>query len=91
MAQAIRPRFFKVFERPARHNVDLWSGVGGRVADVRYPALAVARTISAQSSMATAMVKKGHEMDMALAQMIDQAVRNVPAPTGQGQVVDKTA
>jgi hypothetical protein len=64
-------------------------------------AFAVARTISAQSSLATAMVKKGHEMDMALAQMIDQAVRNVPAetsqvarhatPAGQGQVVDKTA
>jgi hypothetical protein len=64
-------------------------------------ALAVARTISAQGSMAAAMVKTGHETDMALAQMIDQAVRNVAAetnqvardasPAGQGRVVDKTA
>ena len=54
-------------------------------------ALAVSRTVSVQSSIATAVVKKSHEMDMALAQMIDQVARSAPPPTGQGLVVDKTA
>ena len=54
-------------------------------------ALAVSRTVSVQSSIATAVVKKSHVMDMALAQMIDQVARSAPPPTGQGLVVDKTA
>jgi hypothetical protein len=53
-------------------------------------ALAVARSTATQSSIATAMVKKGHEMDMALAQMIDQVARSAPPP-GQGRLVDKVA
>ena len=52
--------------------------------------LAVARASSVQTTIATAMVKKGHEMDMALVQMIDQAVRAAPPP-GQGKLVDKVA
>lgn len=38
-----------------------------------------------------AIIKKSHEMDMALVNMIDQAARSAPAPAGTGLVVDRRA
>lgn len=52
--------------------------------------LAVARTAATQQSMQLAMVKKAHEMQMALAQMVAEVARSAPPP-GQGTVVDKLA
>jgi len=52
--------------------------------------LAVAKTAATQQSMQLAMVKKAHEMQMSLAQMVDQVARAAPPP-GQGTVVDKLA
>lgn len=38
-----------------------------------------------------AVIKKSHEMEMALVDMLDQATRPAPAPAGQGTFVDKRA
>ncbi|MEO6394430.1 MAG: hypothetical protein ABIO40_00790 [Devosia sp.] len=38
-----------------------------------------------------AIIKKNHEMEMALIDMVDQAVRSAPAPKGQGLLVDRRA
>lgn len=38
-----------------------------------------------------AMVKKQHEMEMSLVNMLTQAVENAPRPDGTGSVVNKTA
>lgn len=38
-----------------------------------------------------AVIKKSHEMEMALIDMLDQASRPAPAPAGQGLIVDKRA
>lgn len=51
--------------------------------------------IAAQSSQTrfsaqVAIVKKNHEMDMALVQMVDEVARSAPPP-GQGTKVDKLA
>jgi hypothetical protein len=56
-------------------------------------ALIAARTAATQQSAALAIVKKSHEMDMALVQMVDETARAAaaPPPPGQGRVVDKTA
>lgn len=53
-------------------------------------ALAVAKAVPVQQSMAIAMVKHAHEAAMAFAQQIDQVARAAPPP-GQGKVVDKLA
>jgi hypothetical protein len=53
-------------------------------------ALVAARSAQTQQSAMIAIVKKNHEMDMALANMIDQVARSAPPP-GQGRVVDKVA
>jgi hypothetical protein len=60
------------------------------MADDLSAALAVARTVSTQQSVALAVVKKNHEMEMAFAQAVDQVARAAPPP-GQGQHVDKVA
>ncbi len=52
--------------------------------------LITARTASTQQSIALAVVKKSHDMQMALVQMIDETARAAPPP-GQGKVVDKLA
>lgn len=52
--------------------------------------LLVARAASTQQSVALAVVKKQHEMQMALVQMVDEVARAAPPP-GQGRVVDKVA
>ncbi len=53
-------------------------------------ALVAARTAATQQSAVIAIVKKNHEMQMALVQMIDETARAAPPP-GQGKVVDKVA
>lgn len=53
-------------------------------------ALIGARTAATQQSIALAVLKKSHEMQMALVQMIDETARAAPPP-GQGKVVDKLA
>ena len=50
-------------------------------------ALQGART---QFSAQIAIVKKNHEMEMALVNMVDQVARSAPPP-GQGMKVDKLA
>ena len=52
--------------------------------------LITARVASTQQSIALAVVRKSHEMQMALVQMIDETARAAPPP-GQGKVVDKLA
>lgn len=53
-------------------------------------ALALAHTVSMRQSVALAVVKKTHELDLALAQMVEDTARTAPPP-GQGRVVDKLA
>ena len=53
-------------------------------------ALVAARTAATQQSVAIAIVKKNHEMQMALVQMIEETARAAPPP-GHGKVVDKVA
>jgi hypothetical protein len=38
-----------------------------------------------------AIIKKNHEMEMALIEMLGDVARSAPAPAGQGRVVDKQA
>jgi hypothetical protein len=52
--------------------------------------LMAARTAATQQSAALAIVKKSHEMEQALIQMVDEVARSAPPP-GQGRVVDKVA
>jgi hypothetical protein len=44
-----------------------------------------------QSAAQMMMLKMQHQMDMDLAQMIEEAIQPAPPPPGQGLVVDKTA
>ena len=53
-------------------------------------ALLMARTASTQQSAQLAILKKSHDMQAALVQMIDEVARAAPPP-GQGRVVDRTA
>jgi hypothetical protein len=48
------------------------------------------RSLGTQQSIAIAVLKKQHEMDMSLIQMVDQTARAAPPP-GQGMKVDKLA
>lgn len=52
--------------------------------------LLAARSMGTQQSIAIAVLKKQHEMDMSLIQMVDQTARAAPPP-GQGTKVDKLA
>lgn len=52
--------------------------------------LVAARSMSTQHSIAIAVLKKQHEMEMSLLQMVDQTARAAPPP-GQGTRVDKLA
>lgn len=52
--------------------------------------LTMARLAATQHSAQIAIVKKNHEMEMALIQMLDQVARAAPPP-GQGKAVDKLA
>jgi hypothetical protein len=44
-----------------------------------------------QSKASMLMLKKQHQMDMMLVEMIDSVSRSAPLPTGQGTRVDKSA
>ena len=44
-----------------------------------------------QQAASMAIMKKNHEMEMSLVNMVAELVRSAPAPTGQGLVVDKRA
>ncbi len=52
--------------------------------------LLTARTAQTQQSAMIAVIRKNHEMDMSLLQMIDEVARSAPPP-GQGLKVDKLA
>jgi hypothetical protein len=52
--------------------------------------LIAARTAGTQNTIQLAVLKKSHEMEMSLLQMVDQQVRAAPPP-GQGTKVDKLA
>ena len=49
------------------------------------------RAAQTQQLVQIAVVKKAHEMEMSVVNMLDQAVRSAPAPARQGAVVDKRA
>jgi hypothetical protein len=49
------------------------------------------RAASTQQAASMAMLKKNHEMEMQLVNMVAELARSAPAPTGQGLVVDKRA
>lgn len=53
-------------------------------------ALMAAQSASTRQSVQMAVVKKNHEMEMALVQMVDEVARAAPPP-GQGKAVDKLA
>lgn len=50
-----------------------------------------ARSAGTLNGVQLAVLKKNHEMDMQLVNMVDQQVRSAPAPAGQGTKVDKVA
>lgn len=52
--------------------------------------LLAARSTSTQHSATIAVIRKNHEMDMALLQAVDELSRAAPPP-GQGLRVDKLA
>lgn len=52
--------------------------------------LLAARSQGTQQSIAMAVLKKSHEMEMSLIQMVDSVARAAP-PAGQGTKVDKLA
>ena len=52
--------------------------------------LLTARASATQQSVQIAVIKKNHEMDMALLEMVDQVTRAAPPP-GQGRRVDRLA
>lgn len=47
------------------------------------------RMAGTQQAAQMAMVKKNHEMEMALINMVAEVARSAPAPSGQGLVVDR--
>ncbi len=49
------------------------------------------RMAGTQQAAQMAILKKNHEMEMSLVNMLAEAVRPPPAPAGQGLVVDKRA
>jgi len=49
------------------------------------------RMAGTQQAAQMAILRKNHEMEMSLVNMVAEAVRPAPAPTGQGLVVDKRA
>jgi len=52
--------------------------------------LLAARSSGTQQSIAMAVLKKSHEMEMSLIQTVDAVARSAPPP-GQGTRVDKLA
>lgn len=52
--------------------------------------LIAAKSAATQQTIAIAVVKKAHQMEMALLEQLDAVARSAP-PAGQGRVVDKLA
>lgn len=52
--------------------------------------LIAAKSAATQQTIAIAVVKKAHQMEMALLEQLDAVARSAP-PQGQGRVVDKLA
>ena len=53
--------------------------------------LVAMRMAGTQQAAQMAMLKKNHEMEMSLVNMIAEAAKSAPAPVGQGLVVDTRA
>ena len=53
-------------------------------------ALMAARAAGTRQAVQLAVVKKNHELELALVQMVDEVARAAP-PAGQGKAVDKLA
>ena len=49
------------------------------------------RMAGTQQVAQMAIIKKNHEMEMSLVNMIAEVAKSAPAPSGQGLVVDKRA
>ncbi len=60
------------------------------VTDITTQLLAM-RMGATQQIAQIAIMKKAHEMDLALVNMIAEVAKSAPAPSGQGLVVDKRA
>lgn len=58
--------------------------------DMALAALATKQALT-QHKAQIAIVKKSHEMEMNLINMLTQAIENPPAPAGTGTLVDKSA
>jgi hypothetical protein len=59
--------------------------------DIDPASIIALRAAQTQQLVQIAVVKKAHEMEMSLVNMLDQTVRSAPAPAGQGTIVDKRA
>ncbi len=55
------------------------------------PALVATKQAQTLHTAQIAMVKKQHEMEMSLVNMLTQAVENAPRPDGTGTIVNKSA
>lgn len=60
------------------------------MADVAAQLMAM-RMGATQQAASMAIMKKNHEMEMSLVNMVADVARSAPAPSGQGLVVDKRA
>ena len=49
------------------------------------------RMAGTQQGAQMAIIKKNHEMEMSLVNMVAEVAKSAPAPSGQGLVVDKRA
>jgi hypothetical protein len=54
------------------------------------PIIAAKQAVTMQAAQFK-MIKKQHDMEMSLINMLTQVAESAPAPKGQGQHVDKTA
>ncbi|HWA19253.1 MAG TPA: hypothetical protein VG757_09660 [Devosia sp.] len=59
--------------------------------DIDPASILAMRAQQTQQLVQIAVLKKSHEMEMSLVNLLDQAVRSAPAPQGQGMLVDKHA
>ncbi|MND03899.1 hypothetical protein D3C83_239420 [compost metagenome] len=62
-----------------------------REAGVLPGGLKVRRMGATQQVASMAIIKKNHEMEMSLVNMLAEVAKSAPAPSGQGFVVDKRA
>jgi hypothetical protein len=53
--------------------------------------LVAMRAAGTQQAAQLAIIKKNHEMELGLLNMLADVARSAPAPAGQGLVVDKRA